>query len=107
MTSKAVTDVISELLRQRAPVRFGGEGFGIEHDDDHDPGELSAAAVCYASNACAVLHPLNGTPIDDITTFWMQWPWEKSYWKPKDPRRDLVRAAALLIAEIEKLDRKT
>ncbi|AKQ30008.1 TPA: hypothetical protein JI225_05075 [Acinetobacter baumannii] len=29
-----------------------------------------------------------------------------SYWKPKSPRQDLVRAAALLIAEIERLDRE-
>jgi hypothetical protein len=27
------------------------------------------------------------------------------WWKPKDRRRDLVRAAALIIAEIERLDR--
>lgn len=35
------------------------------------------------------------------------WPttWAEDWWKPKNPRRDLVRAAALLIAEIERLDR--
>ena len=30
---------------------------------------------------------------------------DESQWAPKDPRSDLVRAAALLIAEIERLDR--
>jgi hypothetical protein len=34
-----------------------------------------------------------------------QWPWLSKWWKPKDRRRDLVRAAALVIAEIERLDR--
>ncbi|SUU02078.1 Uncharacterised protein [Acinetobacter baumannii] len=34
------------------------------------------------------------------------WPWDDCYWKPKSPRQDLVRAAALLIAEIERLDRE-
>lgn len=34
------------------------------------------------------------------------WPWGDCYWKPKSPRQDLVRAAALLIAEIERLDRE-
>lgn len=36
------------------------------------------------------------------------WPrsWSRAWWKPKNPRRDLVRAAALLIAEIERLDRR-
>ena len=35
------------------------------------------------------------------------WPhtWDASWWKPKDRRRDLVRAGALIIAEIERLDR--
>jgi hypothetical protein len=35
------------------------------------------------------------------------WPskWAEHWFKPKDPRRDLVRAAALCIAEIERLDR--
>lgn len=33
------------------------------------------------------------------------WPWQRKWWKPKDPRRDLVRAGALIIAEIERIDR--
>ena len=34
------------------------------------------------------------------------WPWSLDWWKPKDPRRDLVRAGALIVAEIERLDRQ-
>ena len=34
-----------------------------------------------------------------------RWPWGHSSWKPKDHRRNLVRAAALIVAEIERLDR--
>lgn len=33
------------------------------------------------------------------------WPWEAQWWKCAHPRRTLVKAAALLIAEIERLDR--
>lgn len=33
------------------------------------------------------------------------WPWDESWWKPTTPRRDLVKAAALILAEIERLDR--
>jgi hypothetical protein len=33
------------------------------------------------------------------------WPWSVQWWKPKDRRRDLVRAGALIVAEIERLDR--
>jgi hypothetical protein len=104
MKRHPITAAVSAVLKERAR-QIEHEGFDWVHDEDHDPGDLTAAAVCYAANACAVLHPLNGTPIEDITKFWMQWPWEVEWWKPKDPRRDLVRAAALLIAEIEKLDR--
>ena len=35
------------------------------------------------------------------------WPWAASWWKPKNRRRDLVRAAALIVAEIERIDRAT
>lgn len=98
--SKAVTDILNEVWRQRDV-----EGYTAEHDDDHDAGELVTAATCYAANAACMLHPLNGTPIENIEEFPVAWPWEASAWKPKDPRRDMVRAAALIIAEIEKLDR--
>jgi hypothetical protein len=33
------------------------------------------------------------------------WPWPPEWWKPCDRRANLVRAAALLIAEIERIDR--
>jgi len=31
---------------------------------------------------------------------------ERGWWKPKGPRRDLIRAAALIVAEIERIDRR-
>jgi len=36
---------------------------------------------------------------------WRTWPWAEKWWKPKNERRDLVKAAALILAEIERLDR--
>lgn len=36
----------------------------------------------------------------------MSWPWSPEWWKPKDPRRDLIRGIALLIAEAERRDRQ-
>ena len=33
------------------------------------------------------------------------WPWLSSWWKPSTNRRDLVKAGALILAEIERLDR--
>lgn len=35
------------------------------------------------------------------------WPWARKWWKPSpDPIRNLVKAAALLMAEIDRLIRK-
>lgn len=114
--SKASDDVLAERNRQVV-----SEGWSAEHDDDHDGGGLAEAAVCYASHAAARGFIFDRYPDEyradrpfpeDRTVFGhgdVTWPkgWAWSWWKPKSPRRDLVRAAALLIAEIERLDRAT
>jgi len=50
------------------------------------------------------LHPLNGTPVEEPPESWL---WGPEWWKPSsdDPRRDLVKGCALLLAEIERIDR--
>lgn len=76
------------------------EGWTPEHDDGHDRGEMARAAGCYAlyagqrgqAQVAAGYAPGN-------------WPWDAAWWKPKDRRRDLIRAAALIVAEVERLDR--
>lgn len=90
-TPPAWADVIAERRRQVAV-----EGWTPEHDDQWDRDELSAAAACYAYFGW--VRPSNG----DAPT---EWPWDRQWWKPKGRRRDLVKAAALLLAEIERLDR--
>lgn len=89
--SQAAKDVLEERARQEAV-----EGWTPEHDDNHKPGDLAGAGACYASCAFGGCGGL-GTPAE--------WPWENKWWKPTTPRRDLVKAAALIIAEIERLDR--
>lgn len=87
--NRAVRDVIAERRRQ-----IETEGWTPEHDDEHGAGEMAAAAACYALNAagcgCEVAR---------------NWPWDGSWWKPTTSRRDLVKAGALVLAEIERLDR--
>jgi hypothetical protein len=94
--SRAVIDVMSERDRQ-----WNEEGFRAEHDDAHVNGELAGAAAAYAV--------LRSHVPPEVVMGWdfleQLWPWSPDWWKPKDRRRDLVRAAALLIAEIERLDR--
>ena len=96
--SRAANDVFRERTRQQAE-----EGFTTQHDDEHDPGELSGAGVAYAIHAACELHPISdGLDFDeDPPDIWL---WEKGWWKPGDPRSNLVKAAALIIAEIEKID---
>ncbi len=90
--TKAAQDVLTERQRQ-----IKAEGWTAEHDDRHSSGDLALAAACYA--AVGEPHPEDEPP--EI------WPWEPEHWKPsKDDRRNLVKAAALLLAEIERLDRQ-
>lgn len=98
--TQAIDDVIAERARQ-----ISHEKYDLSHDDEHDPGELSAAGAAYATNAADQLHPASQG--DGHNAMPQIWPWNQRYWKPKSPRRDLVRAAALILAEIEKLDRIT
>lgn len=96
--SQAFCDVADERLRQQLV-----EGWTPEHDDAHPEGELAMAAGCYALNAAS---SLTGDYIDpDATGVPVPWPWAPEWWKPKTTREDLVRAAALLLAEIERMDR--
>jgi hypothetical protein len=73
------------------------EGFTSTHDDKHYPGEIALAAACYAIDS----YP--GANIESVIK--EIWPWEDRWWKPKGKRRDLIRAAALIVAEIERTDR--
>jgi len=86
---RAGIDVIDERVRQ-----LEREGWDYSHDDKYVNGELIDAAICYAQ---VEFHPKGWLPDD--------WPWDKTWWKPKSPRNNLKRAAALLIAEIERIDR--
>lgn len=87
MTTKALTDVAAERERQ-----INVKGWTSEHDDRHAPGEMAIAAACYIITG----------PDDRIPD---AWPWAAEWWKPKGRRRNLVRAGALILAEIERLDR--
>lgn len=89
-TRQVVDEIATERQRQQ-----DDEGWDTEHDDQHTEGTLAAAAGCYALLAADI-------KMSNPPEFW---PWEKKWWHPKNPRRDLIRAAALIVAEIERLDR--
>jgi hypothetical protein len=102
--STAMNDIWRERVRQ-----IEAEGWSPVHDDRHTDGSMAIAAAVYALGA-AVDDPerlvmdqfgSGGTPFRIHSL----WPWGRQWHKPKNRRRDLVRAAALIVAEIERMDR--
>ncbi len=93
-TLRALMDVINERYRQ-----ISVEGWTTEHDDSHRNGELAQAAAAYAFYCCDAE---NSGP-DALTLFPKTW--DKGWFKPTTDRRNLVKAAALLLADIERRDR--
>jgi hypothetical protein len=118
-------DVLAEIAAERSR-QVEQEGWTPEHDDQHHAGELAAAAGCYAlmaasgeayGNTNVQMEHYRRSPAP------REWPWHDvvdvsggrgdcpvwgkapAWWKPKNPRRDLIRAAALIVAEIERRDR--
>lgn len=81
--SDAILDVLEERQRQ-----IDVKGWTPEHDDEHADGSLARAAACYA--------------VGDTSVIWWPRGWK---FKRGSVRKMLVKAAALLIAEIERLDR--
>lgn len=91
-STKALCEIAAERRRQ-----ILDEGWDAAHDDAHHDDELIAAAVTYAMTA--VRKPGRVVEAPEF------WPWDEKWFKPKDRRRDLVRAAALIVAELERMDR--
>lgn len=80
------------------------EGWSPEHDDENDAGEMAAAGAAYALNAACILYPYDGVGLEGLPDSWPA-QWDPAFWKPRTPREDLVRAGALIAAEIDRLDR--
>jgi hypothetical protein len=115
----AIDDVIAEREHQKTR-------WSVEHDDEHDDYSLALAAVCYATPVLLyVRHDLA-----NAVQFRDPWPasWDDGHDKryrigervgnpgnyvadpatylPAERRELLVKAAAMLVAEIERMDRR-
>lgn len=86
----AVMDILAERIRQ-----ISVEGYTPEHDDEHVDSEIAMLAAVYAMPnhwQRNIEHAIGG-PIHT-------WPVKRG------PRRDqLIKAGALILAEIERIDR--
>ena len=95
----AITEIAAERDRQVTQ-----EGWTPEHDDGHENGEMAAAAACYAIGSKIETTERGRNSVTRLVSRQI-WPWGDEWWKPKTRRRNLIRAAALLVAEIERLNR--
>jgi len=89
----ALGDVHLERLRQ-----IDVENRSAVDDDDYSLGQLAYAAAGYAQGSVPA-QQVQGCLRPSY------WPWHPRWWKPGSPRRMLVKAAALILAEIERIDR--
>ena len=71
------------------------ECLSAEHDAQWTNGELALAAIVYA---CPPRRNKWRLMLRR-----MLWPWDSGWWKPRTRIRDLVRAGALIAAEIDRL----
>lgn len=93
-----------ELIAEERKRQIEMEGWTKEHDAEHTYGELADAAASYAmtpdmrANITAVCMEMAGLP--------PTWPWDSQYWKPSPENRvkELVKAGALIAAEIDRLN---
>jgi hypothetical protein len=90
--SKAARDILAERERQQT-----AEGYTTARDDFYVPDDLADAAGAYA-----LVGHFGRTGIAAADA----WPWDASTFKPRDQRRNYVRAAALLQAAVELIDRQ-
>lgn len=90
----------AELIERERRRQTDAEGYSYRHDDAHTHDELVLAAVQYAlpdGRRSYGEYRVFDVPID--------WPWENEAWKPTpdDRVRELVKAGALIAAEIDRL----
>jgi hypothetical protein len=110
LVTKARADAEREIERLRAALQTEGvrriaaererqiedEGYTAEHDAREAVDDLARAGACYA------------LPEAERQYFPHHWPWNPEYWKPtpNDRIRELVKAGALVAAEIDSLLRE-
>lgn len=91
----------TKLIADERDRQIEKEGWTAAHDDTtgHQNGEMIDAALSYIRAAINYDHPAMRNPPKE-------WPWERQWWKPAPtPLRNLVKAGALIAAEIDRLIR--
>lgn len=95
----------AELIASERTRQMASKGWTSEHDDEHRNGEMAISAVRYALEDAGREYPELLELCDARDALASAWSWESCDWKPKDPIRNLVRAGALIAAEIDRRQR--
>lgn len=82
----------AELIAEERQRQVEEEGWSPEHDKQWRNNELVFAAITYAIQEDEV-------PDEGLIAYW---PWSKEWYKPKDRMSNLIRAGALIAAEIDR-----
>lgn len=93
----------AELIAVERQRQIDVEGWTPEHDDEHSLAEIAVAGLSYVSIAASQVRLREGCMLAALPIYW---PWSAEWWKPSnDPTRNLVKAGALIAAEIDRLQR--
>lgn len=97
----------AELIAQERERQISQEGWTPDLDDTHVCREMAWAAMCYVRHYCQRAWVLDEGDIPNYQseTAPDEWYWDTGWWKPKGKIEDLVRAGALIAAEIDRLQR--
>lgn len=79
-----------ELIADERRRQIEEEGFDAQHDAQEDYQELAGAAVAY------VFGNIDEEYAQEL------FPWDMKWWKPRDTKRNLVRAGALIAAALDR-----
>jgi len=95
-----------ELISEERARQIVGEGYDQNHDSGYKKEELARAAICYAlpnSIRNEFLFYRAGKIINEKL-----WPWQYAYWKPTPENRikELAKAGALIVAQIDLINSK-
>ena len=95
----AFADVLRERLQQ-----IHVHGFDADHDLNHGRQVLPMAALTYLEDALTMLTGGQGIAAAGISPEApATWPW-RDFFRPADARTNLVKACALLLGAIDRLD---
>ena len=104
-----------ELIAEERARQISVEGWTPEHDDKHNNGQLALAGAAYALQASGhdtLYAAIGRSPCEGSNAGWVGaarlfWPWDQEHWKPdyENPMRSLVKAGALIAAEIDRIQR--